>query len=676
MLRPAKITAAILFYLLFSIGASAENTSFLWQPAAYGGGGRFTAIAIDPSNPKYVYVGSDVAGIFRSRDGGNSFELIGKGLEGFGVADIAINPAPPHQLVALTGDGLHYSINHGDSWMRISAEVNYPSRFFGSNLLVFTRNSLWLGTDTLGVFRLPLNNLNTPPRPVPGLERFKVNGLTVYDGYLYAATSHGVYYLDGQTWKPQNQRLTPGASNITDISSSRNYLYIVEKHSGLFSWNKSVLAWENRPVSLQPKPKGYKSLVVHPHNPNLVFIGSHPENWPHLLYKTTDGGATWKSILSFRVDPEAPSNWTSTLSGAEEMAFVPGTSQSMFLADWWNLWQTSDLGESWLQRHRGLQNTVINDIKVHPRNPNILYLCAADNGLMISDDSGKRWRRAMNGVADGHAQEIEISAKNPSRLVLLMNPWHKKGKIYVYESRDSGLTWRDIGFPVPVETLPRLGYVDGLATNVELDPTSDDIIYVGTNGYGLYKTSDGGKTWSPMNRGLATPYLKGPGALRIHPRLPNILFASTQGGIYKSTDGALSWRRVTKEERFTFGMAIDPAAPSRILVGAAGNSMLLSNDEGNVWQEIHLPRAASPQLAVFAVAFHPQRPELVLAGTLRYDVRATEGLFISTNGAKTFHQVPMDIPKVNINVINFIPGQPYVGYIGFNGTGIFRLVIK
>lgn len=674
-LRGNIIVSAILLSLLLSASIKAENIRLSLQPSGYGGGGRFTAIAIDPSNPKHVYVGSDVAGIFRSKDGGHHFELIGKGLEGFGVADIAINPSHPHQLVALTGEGLHYSINNGDSWIRISGEVSYPSRFFGSTLLMFTRNSLWIGTDKKGVFRLPLTNLNTSPLPVPGLERFKVNGLTVYDGYLHAGTSHGVYQLDGQTWKPKNQGLLPGSSEITDIAAARNSLYIAEKHNGLFRWNPTTSAWENRPVSLLPRPKGYKSLLVHPDNPNLVFIGSHPENWPHLLYKTQDGGATWKSILSFQVDPEAPPNWTSTLSGTEEMAFAPGTSQTIFMADWWNLWQTSDMGENWFQRHRGLQNTCINDLKVHPRNPDILYLCAADNGLMISDDSGKRWRRAMNGVADGHAQEIEISLKNSSRMVLLMNPWHKKGKIYVYESRDSGLTWRDIGFPVPVETLPRLGYVDGLASNVELDPASDDIIYVGTNGYGVYKTSDGGKTWSSMNRGLATPYIKGPGALRIHPRNPTILFASTQGGIYKSTDSAGSWQRITKEERFTFGLAIDPATPSRILAGAAGNLILLSSDEGKTWREILLPVTASPQMAVFAVAFHPQRPELVLAGTLRYDVRATEGIFISTDGAKIFRPVSMDIPKVNVHIINFAPGQPPVGYIGFNGTGIFRLEI-
>jgi photosystem II stability/assembly factor-like uncharacterized protein len=671
----STFVSAVLFSMLISISAGAENVRPSWHPAGYGGGGRFTAIAIDPANPKTIYVGSDVAGIFRSRDGGNHFELIGKGLEGFGVADIAINPAAPYHIVALTNDGLYYSINQGDGWIRISGEIRYPSTFFGSRLLLFTRNSLWIGTDTKGVFKLPLNNLQASPEPVPGLERFKVNGLTVYEGYLYAGTSRGVYRLEDQLWKPQHQGLLSGSVEIMDIASSQNSLYMLEKQNGLFRWNPTSRAWESRPVSLQPKPRDYKSLLVHPNNPNLVFIGSHPESWPHLLYKSQDGGSTWKSILSFQVDLEGPATQFSTLTGIEEMAFVPGISQSLFIADWWNLWQSTDNGEHWDQKHYGLQNTCVNDLKIHPQNPKALYLCAWDNGLMISEDAGTHWKRAMNGIVkEGHAQEIEISQKDPSRMVLLINLRGKQGKIYVYESRNSGANWKDIGFSVPIETLSKQGYVDGLATNVELDPFSDDTIYVGTNGYGVYKTTNAGKTWSPMNQGLNTPFIKGPGALRVHPRIPGTLFAGTQaGGIYKSTNGASSWQRVTAGERFTFGMAIDSSTPSRIVAGCSGNILLISNDDGKNWQERTLPVTAHPQMAIYSVAFHPQRSGVILAGTLRYDSRATEGLFISSDSGKTFRQIPMDIPRVGMAVITSAAGEPATAYIGFIGTGIFRI---
>jgi hypothetical protein len=122
-----------------------------------------------------------------------------------------------------------------------------------------------------------------------------------------------------------------------------------------------------------------------------------------------------------------------------------------------------------------------------------------------------------------------------------------------------------------------------------------------------------------------------------------------------------------------FGMAIDPVTPSRIVAGGGGNTLLVSNDEGKSWKEIYLPVTASPQMAVYSVAFHPPNPGVVLAGTVRYDVRATEGLFISMDGAKTFRPIPMDIPKVNMTVITFAAGEPAAAYVGFNGTGIFRI---
>lgn len=678
--RLTAIISAVLLSMLISIGASAGSSRLSWHPSGYGGGGRFTAIEIDPSNPKIVYIGSDVAGLFKSRDGGDHFEMIGKNLEGFAVADIARNPAAPHQLVVLTNDGLYYSINQGDDWIRISGEIRYTSRYFGSRLLLFTSNSLWIGTDAKGIFKIPLSDLKAPPQPVPGMERLKVNGLTVYDGYLYAGTSGGVYRLEKQSWKQQNKGLLQGSVEIADIASSRNSLYAVEKKHGLFRWDAKALAWESRPVSLasqRQKPKGYKSLLVHPNNPDLVYIGSFPDDWPHLLYKSRDGGSTWKSMLSFRVDPEGPPNWTSTLSSPEKMAFIPGTPQSILLTDWMNIWKTDDGGDHWHQKHHGLQNTCVNDVKVHPRNHKILYLCASDNGLMISEDSGTHWRRAMNGAGDGHAQEMEISPKDPSRMVLLKGIYNTRGRVDIYESRNSAASWKGIGFTAPIEALPKRGYVDGRATNVEMDPFSEDTIYVGTNGYGVYKTTDAGKTWSPMNKGLSTPFIKGPGALRVHPRVPGTLFASTlAGGIYKSTDGASSWQRVTTGDRFTFGMAIDPSMPSRIVAGSAGNTILVSNDAGKSWQETRLPVTAHPQMAVYTVAIHPQRPGVVLAGTIRYDNKASEGLFISTDGAKTFRRVPMDIPKVSITAITSSAEKPDAGYVGFNGTGIFRIKLE
>ena len=661
--------------MIWAAAAGAMPFRVVWTPAGYGGGGRFTAVTVDPFNPQNVYVGSDVAGIFRSRDGGDHFSLFGKGLNGFAVAGIAVNPSEPRQVLVLTDDGLYQNV--GDHWEQLSGDIGYPSRFFGSQVLLFTQKSLWIAADTHGVYQIPLSNLKTPARHIQGLDGCKVNGLAVYDGYLYAGTSRGVYFLKQGRWIPQQEGLPQGHLDIQDIAASGNVLYGLEKTAGLFCWNPQSRTWSNRPVTLRPPPKDYKSVAVPPGDSSVVLIGSHPENWPHRLYKSQDGGKTWASITSFQVDPQAPANWTQTLTGVEDMIFTPGNEKAMFMTDWWNLWQSSDAGNHWVQKFAGLQNTVVNDIQKNPKSPSTLYLCTADNGLMVSEDTGQHWRRSMNGVSDGHAQAIAISENDPSRMVLLMNPWDNKGRIYVYESRDAGNTWRDIGFPRPAEALPHLGYVDGMAGSIVMDPFDSDILYAGANGYGVYKTVNNGKDWFPVNNGLTVPYIRGAGALWIDPRHPSTLFAATQsGGIYKSADSGGTWRQMTHGNLFVFGIAADSADPSRMVAGCAGNTVLTTQDGGAAWKEVRLPVPSSSQMAVNCVAFAPGQPKVVMAGTIRYDVRAAEGLFVSTDGAASFQKVPMDIPAVNINAIILNAGQPISGYIGFNGIGLFRIELK
>jgi photosystem II stability/assembly factor-like uncharacterized protein len=293
---------------------------------------------------------------------------------------------------------------------------------------------------------------------------------------------------------------------------------------------------------------------------------------------------------------------------------------------------------------------------------------------MISHDSGKNWRRSMKDVVDGHAKEIEISRNDPSRLILLMIPWKKTGKFHVYESRDSGAQWRDIGFPTPNAPLPSFNFVDGDPTNIELDPFQKETMYVATNGYGVFRTTDSGKNWRPMNQGLRTPFIKGPGALRVSRTTPGTLYASTQqGGVFQFADSAQTWRQITSGNRFGFGMDIHPENPLRMVVGCAGNTLLITEDGGKNWKEARLPVPESAETAVNSVAFHPGLSNWLWAGMIRYDVLAGDGVFVSQNSGRSFQRVQMDLPRVNIHSIT--PGgvNPPAGYIGFNGIGLFCL---
>jgi photosystem II stability/assembly factor-like uncharacterized protein len=659
----------------------ASEPFYSLSPCRYEGGGRFTSIAIDPHDPQVVFVGSDVAGVFKSVDGGNSFEPRGRGLESFAVADLAVDPDHPGRVLVLTDSGLYLSTDQGEHWHLISKEVRYRARFCGSRLMVFQSAGLWVGTDENGVFQITLEGTQATIRPVSGLEGTKVNALTVANGELAAGTDRGVMrWLDGR-WAAWNQGLEPGHRHISDlVSQGERPCYLVERSQGVFRWNQDQNRWESRRVSatqmLADRPKGFKAIAVHPTNPDVVFLASYPDTWPYLLYGSRDGGKTWTRVSVFNLAPKGSEHWAKSLADVEEIVFSPHAPDTLFLTDWFQVWRSTDGGGSWQQLLRGLPNTVVNDLKVSPVDGKTMYLADADNGIVVTEDGGETWKRRMNGVLDGGVQEVEISSQDPKKLYILARPWKKSKRIAVFRSTDAGKSWVDIGFALPDRPLPSLDFVDGLPTNLEVDPTSDQVLYVGTNGHGAFKSVNGGIDWKPTNQGLDTPYLKGPGALRVHPVQPNILYASTlQGGVYKSEDAGVSWKKLMADDRFTFGMAIDPLKPSRLAVATAEKTVLLSEDDGLSWQETQLPGRRPSHIAANAVAFCPSISDCLLVGTLAYDCKAADGLFVSYDAGKSFVSVPLDLPTVSITTLGVDRDQNAV-LLGFNGLGGYRLGVR
>jgi photosystem II stability/assembly factor-like uncharacterized protein len=656
--------------------ADAAAASLPCVPCGYGGGGRFTAVAVDPRNPLIVLAGSDVAGIFKSTDGGDSFVLSGMGLNSFTIAAIALHPELPDLVYALTDSGLYRSADCAQSWHLISSTVAFRERFFGSSLLVFFDGFVWAGTDRDGVFKIALTGDSPAVDSVPGLAGAGIRCLAVHRNKLHAATSHGLFRLEGRRWHALGRGLPAGGHEIIDLAAhASGRLYAVSKNHGLYRLDDETQSWIGTRAAYAPdipgRPHVFKALAVHPQDPDRVFLATHPEQWPYLLLESRDAGRLWRRAGSFS-RPAPPLAWRETPEAIEAISLCPQTPERMFLADWWNLWRSTDSGRNWQQLTRGLQNAVINDIRQHPGNPATLFMATADNGLLRSIDSGTSWQRIMNGVKDGHAMSIALSQPDGRAMYLLINPWQQQDRLLVYTSTDNGTTWKDIGFSIAGLKLPGLPFVNGVATNIVPDPHRDGVVYVGTNGYGVFKTTDHGGTWNAMNAGLDTPYLKGPDALIIHPSQPDTLFAGTQdGGIYKTTDGAQSWQRVSPDRTFVFGMAFDPFNPDHIIAACAGKKLLMSADRGSSWAERTLPGQTPEHIAAYAVAFDPNVPGRLYAGTLGYDCRAADGLYMSVDAGKTFTAVGLDLPRVSMNVLAVTRAPHRRLMMGFNGIGLY-----
>lgn len=652
-----------------------------WRQSGYGGGGRFTAAVVDPASEKTVYVGSDVAGFFRSLDGAESFSPLGRNLTGFAVADILPDPKGG-RLFILTDDGLYVSRDRGDTQQKINPAIHYKSREPGSTLLVAAGDgSFFAATDTDGVFRFEPSDATWTVTPV-GLSGVKVNSLALLGDTLHAATDQGVRRLSLGDFEEMDQGLPAAKRDITDITAQAGVLYCLEKERGVFA--RTDAGWEPRgpsPAKLPAMGHPYfKNMAANPAKPGSLFVASHPQYWPHLLVETANAGKDWRLVGSF-TQTDGLNNWAKGLESIERIAFSPDGRLGI-LTDWWNVWRSLDGGTSWTQRHKGLQNTVVTDIKIHPADPKRLYLATADNGLMVSLDGGASWQRKMAGVKDGDAKAVALAPGRQGTVYLLAAPWEPgdtadTAYFHLYRSDDGGETWKLHRFKDRRRDLA-VNYAEAGPCSLSVDSGNPDRVYVAVSGYGIYAldttAAPSGSDAPAQNiaTGIATPYFKGASALVAVPGLPGTLYTATQdGGVYKTQDGGANWQQLPGARGFVFALAVDPADPGHLLAAAAEKTVLETRDAGMSWNTILLPGERPDYIPASAVAFGPAGSGMIFVGTSAYDNKAADGLFVSRDGGKNFSKATMDLPRVGINALAASGEKPSDVLVGFNGLGLY-----
>jgi photosystem II stability/assembly factor-like uncharacterized protein len=226
----------------------------------------------------------------------------------------------------------------------------------------------------------------------------------------------------------------------------------------------------------------------------------------------------------------------------------------------------------------------------------------------------------------------------------------------LWKTTDGGLKWKNISD----------GYFNsGSVGAIAIAPSNADIIYAGTgehpvrgvmtsHGDGMYKSTDGGKSWKysglPDSRHIAE--------IRIHPNDPNLIFVAVQGalygpsperGVYKSTDGGETWRKVlfvnettgasdlsmdaSNPEILYAGMWDHQRFPWKIRSGGKGSGLYKSTDGGESWHRLYngLPKV----MGKVAIAVSPVDPNVVYA-----NIEAEQGgVYRSDDGGENWHHV-------------------------------------
>jgi photosystem II stability/assembly factor-like uncharacterized protein len=196
-------------------------------------------------------------------------------------------------------------------------------------------------------------------------------------------------------------------------------------------------------------------------------------------------------------------------------------------------------------------------VAVDPTNPDIWYVGAPAGGIWKSEDAGNSWSNLFDEFPQIGVSGIAIDANDPQTIYIATGDDDAADSysVGVFKSEDGGLTWAPTGFgPDDTDT-------STLMSEIVIDPTNSDILWVGTSD-GIYKSEDAGLTWDRKQSGNIKD-------LKLKPGDPNTVFAVTNRVFYKTTDGQNFTLRGVGELPETSGrlvLGVTPADPEVVYV--------------------------------------------------------------------------------------------------------------
>jgi photosystem II stability/assembly factor-like uncharacterized protein len=398
-----------------------------------------------------------------------------------------------------------------------------------------------------------------------------------------------------------------------------------------------------------------RAMVLDPDDPDLVFIGTSQGE----VYASTDGGRRWQPARGgipfpgyvvdnlvidgkgrlwaaswglwdggvIAVSEDRGVNWTRRDQGLEDfsvraIAVDPSNADHLVVGGLTGVYRTKNGGRKWEKISEQIN---VESLAIDPRSPDRIYVGTWRQAFRTTN-GGKSWKLIAEGmVLDTDVFAITIDPKNPDNIWLSTCGW-------VYNSTDGGDKW----------VRYKEGFNNRRIHSVAIDPRDSNVVYAGSVA-GLYCTRDLGKTWEVVSdEGLVI------NAIGIHPKRPDRILLATEGdGMYRSDDGGRTFARTSEGLRNVRIAAIapDPLRADRlfaaVLFGGSSSGIYRSDNAGSSWQKVNSTRLPE----VLSLIVRKDGEPRFLAGT-------EQGVFFSSDGAEWTRAEPALLP---VRVAKIVP---------------------
>lgn len=641
-----------------------------WEPLGPRNfGGRTLCIAFHPEDPGIIYAGSAGGGLWKSATAGigpQAWERVPLGFPVIGVSSIAIDPSNPDVMYVGTGEVYNYTIATPAVYDRLTRGS------YGSGLLKTTdggqswqKSIDWSYEEMKGIWDVLVNPLNTQT--------------------VFAATTEGLYrsYNAGASWNlvhdfPMgiDMEMHPVDTNILYVShgghnspasgvfksedggnsftlmaglpdsysgralisispSDPDILYASMANSqsgiGLFRSDDGGGSWGLVNPSDVASYQGWYShdVAIKPDNPETVI-------WTGIdTYKSTDGGNSLQQKTNwFAWDfgqtpvggPEGPPNYVH--ADIHAACYSPFDDNTVFLATDGGVFVSTDNGETWEGRNGGYQSQQFYAVfACSPTNPNLAMGGLQDNAsaIYVGDDS---WVRVIGGDGMG-------AAINPEDNDVLYGSWQR---LNLLRSDNGGQNFSYITPPT----------ADSETRNFNspfiLDPQFPDMIYAGAER--LHRSLNRGNSWTATSAAPVDPQYRNPILTIAVSHLDNDkIFVGTSplngpsSKVYRSTDSGQSWQAMEGlPDRVPMDIVFHPENDNILFVAFSGfgaGHIFMSEDGGDSWAPSD---EGLPDVPANAIIIDPEQPSDMYVGN---DL----GVYASFDGGQSWEPYSSDMAE-------------------------------